>query len=263
MMDEIVRDLLRFGFSDKEAKVYVALLEHGPCGAPDVAAITQVPRASCYTILDSLCERGLAQAYVGKEQRRYVAHSPELLFALVTKEKESIIQKEACLEALVPRLLALHEESARAKPRVRYGEGFVGLRKMQEELERMDGEVIQIVGYDTFLALHAQFTDDHRETIKDRGRRVRAILVTDKNVDFSGFPSIDIRRVSPSMITVHGEMNVCGEHVYLLSYANGVIALDIHSQTLADTCRATLELAWRQAGEIEKALRGGEVQSTK
>jgi len=44
--------------------------------------------------------------------------------------------------------------------------------------------------------------------------------------------------------------------VLLLSYQGGLIAIEIRLQTIADVCRASLELAWREAGRIVATLEG-------
>ena len=81
-------------------------------------------------------------------------------------------------------------------------------------------------------------------------------MVTDRVVDFSDVPLAETRVVPPSVIAVAGEMSVCEDRVLLLSYQGGLIAIEIRSQTIADVCRASLELAWREAGRIVATLEG-------
>jgi hypothetical protein len=76
------------------------------------------------------------------------------------------------------------------------------------------------------------------------------MLVTDKQVTFPDLPNYDVRCVSPAVVAATGEMSVCGDRILLFSYTTGIIAIEIRSQAIADTCRATLELAWKAAESL-------------
>ena len=142
------------------------------------------------------------------------------------------------------RLKAFHNSKAE-KPKIRYFEGIDGLRKMQKEYEMLDGDIIQIVGYDTFLMLHDPLvTIGHQTEILKKKKRVKSILITDKKVSIPE-SNVEFRTISPSIFDVQGEMAVCGDRLALFSYTSGIIAIEIRSKAIADTARATLELAWR------------------
>lgn len=256
MIAALIAELVRIGFSDKEASVYVLALERGKTTAQEIADAAGLARASTYDVLEALSRKGLVTPYAVDGQRRYLAEPPERVLSILHGERRAVDERISELELLLPKLSAIRNAQDE-KPRIRYVEGFDGLRTMQREFESSDGDIIQLVGYDAFLALHdISSTRTHRKAIARTDRNVRSIIVTDRKVNFADVPSATARVVPPSVITAAGEMSVCEDRVLLLSYQGGLIAIEIRSQAIADACRATLELAWREAGRIEATMRG-------
>lgn len=248
-MSEMAREVMRLGFSEKEAAVYVALLQLGEAGVNDIARASGVHRASTYDTLESLGKMGLVTAYTEKEQRRFSAEPPERLLSVLHLQRRELAMREAFAERLLPRLAAVHTVHD-AKPRIRYIEGINGLRNMQREYELCEGDIIQLVGFDAFCALEdRKMTGDHRAMLHRVPRRVRTMLVTERQLPSPG-PGAEIRQVSPALVQAMGEVTVWGDRVILFSYANGIIAIEITSSAIASTVRAALELAWKTAERL-------------
>ncbi|MBS3097523.1 hypothetical protein J4209_01865 [Candidatus Woesearchaeota archaeon] len=67
MKEEALR---KFGLSDREIKVYLALLELGEALASKIAEKTNTPRTLSYDILENLLKKGLV-SYVIKSNKKY------------------------------------------------------------------------------------------------------------------------------------------------------------------------------------------------
>ena len=259
MIDALVHDLVRIGFSDKEARVYVVLLQLGSGGAQDVAEAAGMHRASTYDVLEALTKRGLATPILERGQRKFMAEPPERVLSIIHLQRRELEGRLLEAEALLPKL-ATFRHTGGGKPRVRYVEGVDGLRALQREYEARGGDIFQLVGYDAFLAMHdARMTREHRDVVLKRN--IRAIVITERELDFSQYEHVEVRKVSPLLFNVSGEMVVYDDRVMLLSYSGSIIAIEIQSQTIADTCRATLELAWREAGRLAATLAGNPISS--
>ncbi|MFH1632167.1 MAG: helix-turn-helix domain-containing protein [bacterium] len=247
-MDDLIRDLELLGFNKKEAAIYISALELGQAGANEIARRADVHRATTYTILDSLAKKGLITAYSKAGERRYIAEPPERLATLFELQQQEFDIRRRLVDNMLLRLRVFHNLSAN-KPKIRYIESFDGLRVMQREYEQLDDDLLQIIGYDTFLQLHDPgITHMHRRELKKMNRKVKAIIVTERqDIDFSDDDNIEFVAISPTLVPVEGEMTVCGDSLVLFSYTEGMVAIEIKSKTIADTARATLELAWREA----------------
>lgn len=241
-MIQIIEQLLRIGLSKKEAKVYLAVLELGNSSAHVIARKAKVPRATTYTILRQLVEKGLVTLVVERGQHRYAVEHPVQLQSMVDIEKNEVEKRAHLVRDLMPRLTALYNVEA-SKPKIRYFEGLEGLDRLRSEFGSFPGDIIQIVAYDTFLLLQeAQGTQEHRDRIRTAAVKVRSIMVTDHSVEIPGH---EIVCIPAEIAPIQGEVTVLDDRVVFFSFASGIIAIEITSKTIADTLRATLEFAWR------------------
>ncbi len=252
MYQELARDIMRLGLSDKEATVYIAILRLGSTSAPIIAEATSINRASVHDTLTALGQMGLVTAYLEDNEKRFTAEPPERLLNVLRLQRREVELRETLAERLLPQLAAAHTVNS-SKPRIRYIEGIDGLRNMQREYEAWDEDTIQLVGYDTFLAVSdKRLTRDHHDILQDRQQSIRSLLITDKQIKIPAIPKLEVRLVPTSFFAaVQGEMSVCGDRVLMFSYASGFIAIEITSPVIAATVRAALELAWKAAENLD------------
>ena len=83
--------LEEWGLEEKEARVYLALLEEGEITATKLSQITVLDRTLMYQITNKLTEKGLVSFIIKDNIRYFSAADPELLLkTLKEKEKELI-----------------------------------------------------------------------------------------------------------------------------------------------------------------------------
>lgn len=80
-------DLVRFGFTTTESKVYVALLRLSPATGYAVAREAGLARANTYGALESMAARGAVTRLPGRPTR-YVAEEPETLVGRLGRESQ-------------------------------------------------------------------------------------------------------------------------------------------------------------------------------
>jgi len=184
-----------------------------------------------------------------------VTEPPDRINRMLALQLEEVQARRRRAETFLPQLAALTGDGT-SKPKFRLINDAEELRAIHEEYADMDKPILQLVGYDAFLELHRESTvQEHNERLHEKRSKGRAILVTDLPVDAPTGLGFEVRRVPTAMMDVRGEMTVCEDHVLLFAYTQNVTAIEIISPAIADTCRATLELAWLQAGEIERRLK--------
>lgn len=247
-MEDLALGLLKLGFKRQEAEIYVALLGVGRAPAGRLAQMTGFPRTSTYNSLKVLMSQGLVTE-VQMQERVYIAESPERIRSLLSYQIRELEQKRSFADQLMMRLQVFHQTS-KDKPHIRYIESIQGLRMMQQEYESMDADIIQILNYDRFLAIHdPSVTNEHRIELEDQKRRIRSILITDRT-HVKPDANAEIILLPSSLAPMEGELTVCGDRVILFAYASSFIAIEIVSQAIASTLRTTLELAWNEAKRI-------------
>lgn len=97
-----INDLLQeLGFSDYEARAYVALIGNGVSNGYEVAKAAGMPRANVYTVLERLVERGGARRLDTADGVRYAAVRPaQLLRRLDRRHRRTLAAVEKALAAL-------------------------------------------------------------------------------------------------------------------------------------------------------------------
>jgi hypothetical protein len=252
MMRDLVDQLCALGFSERVSSLYVTTMLHGESTVRTIAATLKYPRASVHDGLMTLVDHGFVRTSLRRGERIFVAESPLSIRRALEMRRVQDEERLAKFDALLPRLRALVNVGG-PEPKVRYVEDIEGLRMFQRDFELLPGEILQLFHYETFCAVERrEVTDEHREAIARLQKRVRSIVIADQPFPLPNDPIYDIRIIPSDIVTAPGEMSVCDDRVLLLSYSNGINAVEIRSQAIADVCRATLELAWRMAGEIGK-----------
>ena len=203
----------------------------------------------------TLVDHGFARVRNLGKMRRFVMQSPSVVQTALDARRKEAEMRLAKFEHVLPRLRALHTVGGSA-PVIRYVEGVEGLRSIQEEFEALSGEILQLFDYDAFARCEERrATDRHRDAITGRQRAVRSMVVARNDAGIRTEDRYMIRTIPSSLFQISGEISVCEDRVLLLSYAPDFSAVVIRSSVIADVCRATLELAWRTAGEIEKWMK--------
>lgn len=248
-MDFLIRDLVHMGLSEKEARVYVAALQLGPSVIQEIAEHAQVNRPTTYVLIESLADRGLISTTQQDNKRVFIAEAPDRLLLLLQIQRQELENRERKLSELLPKLAAVFKQQWE-KPEIRYLDGGAGLHALRCDFEQLEGEIVQIIGYDALVdAVDFQSTEQHRETMARQFVPTRAIFVTNQIGPFDLWGGFEWRIVPPETFPfpVHGEITVRADHVYLFSYEKGTpLAIDVRSQAVADMHRALFELCWRQ-----------------
>lgn len=115
-------DLLKtLGFSDKTAKIYLALLSLGPSSVRSLAEFCGLNRGTIYDNLKWLQEKGVVNYYQKDTKQYFVAEDPEKLRQLVKNQQAELAEADQKLEKTVPELQALYNRGGE-RPVARYYE---------------------------------------------------------------------------------------------------------------------------------------------
>ncbi len=178
MSENLIQELKKLNLTEKEARVYIALLELGPSTPYKIAKRSRLKRPTAYVIAEELVEKGLIIQMTGEKQKMYIARSPESYI----EDVESRV-KEA--KRIVPELNALQRKQSE-KPNVLYFEGVEGM-KQAYDYRIKDFKEKEIVG---FFARADQLDSDLNEKVfipwnEDKvkyGISVRGYTVDDKKL---------------------------------------------------------------------------------
>ncbi len=135
--DLLIKNLVEFGFSDKEAKIYIALLEAEVATANELSKATGINRSSTYVVLEGLKTKGFVGVSNDKKVQGYVAVSPDIILETLenTIKKQNILRDK--IKDIIPDLKELDKSNKKA-PIVRVFEGKAGLREVYFDVFNTD-----------------------------------------------------------------------------------------------------------------------------
>ena len=167
--------LAKLGLSEKEAVVYVSLLESGTSTVSEISKNTKINRSTSYVLLEGLSTKGLVSITDRKSSRFYTAVSPERIIYMCeerVKASENLLQYA---KTLLPELRSKHK-GVGVKPKIQFFEGEEGIKSIYEDT-LTSGETIR--AYASIDDMHAVIPGYFPEYYKRRagkGIHIRAIF---------------------------------------------------------------------------------------
>ena len=104
-------ELIAFGLSPRQVRVYLALLHVEEGSARKVAEQADLPRLTVYSILERLLTMGLVSCYEKRHARTYHVNAPESFLAYCDQELDEIQVKRQRLERSLPKLCSYYRHS--------------------------------------------------------------------------------------------------------------------------------------------------------
>ena len=126
--------LKKLGFSDKYARVYLALLRLGPSSVRKLAEESGLNRGTTYDALKWLQDQGVVNFYKKDSKQHFVAENPENLHKIISEQRNTLDTVDRELEKIIPELQALHDKG---------GERPVARYYNKKELAQILGDVLE------------------------------------------------------------------------------------------------------------------------
>ncbi|HEX8947066.1 MAG TPA: helix-turn-helix domain-containing protein [Candidatus Paceibacterota bacterium] len=242
------------GLSEKEASVYVALLQVDAASVIDLSKKTDVNRSTVYVVLDGLMKKGLvSETQVGKKTH-YQAEPPERLETFVERQRAALEEQQKRLKEIIPQLKSVQREVGE-RPIVKYFEGRDGIISSEEELfESQDRGGITHLVYPKDL-LEEIFSPDEKE----KYRRIRIgkdihskVLYTSGKTVVSEDGTGDRVKVNGEKYPITCDIAIYKDRVRINTLGKSLAAIFIKSQDVADTLNSIIDLAFDSLKKEEK-----------
>ncbi len=245
--------LIELGFSDKEAKVYLALLEMGKGTASEIARTAGILRTTAYNILDILAGKGLVKL-TGKEPKaEYVAEPPEKIVDYLKKEIKKYQDKLERASKLIPQLKSTHNVSDR--PRVKFYEGKEGLEQVYEDTLTSTEEIRAYAAVDDMHKALPDYFPKYYQRRAKNGIAIRGIIpATDLALERAKHNKEEMRTmvlVPKDKYYFSPEINIYDNKVMIASWREK-LGIIIESEEIADAMKKIYELAWQGAQNLDK-----------
>jgi len=241
----MIERLIKLGFSEKEAKVYVALLEFGTQPASVIAKKTGYPKSTVLFFFDALLKKGfIRKSRKGRVQYFYA--DPDDL------QKEKIVeiqtqQKE--LEEAIP-LLKEFQHPFSSPPKLQLFEGIDGCKKAYSFLLESTTEIYEFAAHDDLMKMGEKFMDDF---IAERARRrifIKSICkrspMHENFLKKNKKQQRELHLFEPKFGELYSSIAVFENKVLLLNLYHDAFAILIENKEVAETLRTIHRLVWRK-----------------
>lgn len=128
--------LKKLNFSDKEIKIYLALLEHGSSSVRYLAEVTKINRGTVYDVLKKMQEEGLVVYFHQDTKQKFAVEDPDKLLHLVENKERELEKTKKQIEDIIPELKSL-QGAKDDKPTSKFYEGKQGIKFILDDVLQM------------------------------------------------------------------------------------------------------------------------------
>lgn len=244
---ELIKLFQQAGFTEKEARVYLALLELGKGDVTEIAKHAELKRSIVYVIVDELIEKGYVTKLPNLKINTYQAIDPAVIHGQIKTVSKHLFQ-------MLPYLRSLQSKGNK-KPKIHYLDSKEGFWKIYEEMSQyktawfissysrvekhLPGSVDKWVGNHkkgAYPLKSKSLVPDTPEEIKE----ARKFLEAHQEV-----------RVLPEIKNISMDFALYGNKLAITILEENPFLIIIESQDLVDSLVPIFEIAWKAGKEIK------------
>ncbi len=251
------KKLVEFGLSEKEALIYLSLLELEIAGVNEISKRSGINRSSSYVVLESLKKKGFVGISDDKKVRRYIASPPETIHRVAEDlaRKQDDVRKS--ISSIIPELKALHKDT-KHRPRVRVLEGKDGLiSAFEDSLSCREGVMRVSSSVENLLNIIPE--DYFPNYVKRRIEKKIKLKGIHPNTEFAkkiiGLDpeAFDRPLLIPSKdFKMPADFAIYDDKIAYMSPENEGFAIIIESREMSNVMKSIFDLAWVEAERLSK-----------
>lgn len=243
---EIISELRKLGFSDKEALVYTKALEVNSFSIASMAHLTNIKRPTCYLIVDNLIQKGLITLLPRGRKSLYCAETPEVIVRNMEKNVD-------LAKLITPKLEKIKANDVSA-PTIKFYTGRVGVEAIYADvLKEKEGstllsmtparQITDVVGKDFFTdwikkRIQRKITSRVLVPIQDKGRDV---IVETNNEELRE------TRYLPKDFNLETTIGIYNDKVAFFSSKKDNIGFIIKSEEFSKTIKSFFDQLWNNS----------------
>lgn len=258
-LDQVKNELLKFGLTPNQAKVFLYLGKYGAKTAPEVSKALILPRTETYFIINSLQNKGIVSAELSFPTKYSTISMDKTLLTLVNSEKEKIkmlaSQEKDLVEVWndIPAFAVETSDIKQEKMQMLQGTPQIN-NKIKEMIEQTREELLLFCSSkDLSRFYHADFMELLSNSIADV-----KIVVSSPQISSQCMDTIDKKKIK--VMPTDGMINQCyvikdsSEILYFFRNAthpsHNIFAMWSDSRSLVDSMHMLFEFCWDKSGHI-------------
>lgn len=247
-MDKTAELLIKAGFSPRQTRVYLILLELGRGAVTQITRKAGINRTTGYDILDHLVAKGLASISGKEPKEEYVAETPDYVIKLLEKELADKKSQLEQVKSVLPELKSLHNIAGR--PKVRFYEGVQGLKDVYEDTLTSHEQIRAYANVNEMHEALKGYFPRYYERRAGKNISIRAIIPDSPVGKVRASKDKEEMResvlVPAETYNFIPEINIYDDKVMIASWREK-LGIIIESAEIADAMKKIYELAWKGA----------------
>jgi len=254
---ELVEKIKKAGFNDKEALIYVSVLELGGAYPSKVATYCGLNRTTVYHVLATLSIKGLVSEIEKKNKYFYSAEKPDKVIGFAKRQINLAEEKLDLMKNILPDIEGLYGANGE-RPKVSYYEGIDGLLSIYTDMIEISKpyEMLAFSRADELEAfIPKKFFDNFIKTKAEKGITTRGIIPdTPENRKYSErlFAGVDKKfwpkrkYIPKEKFMYSGEITMYGDSkISIINFEkNALTGIIIEDKSLNHAMRTIFELSW-------------------
>ena len=238
-----IAGLIEIGLTEKEALLYRAALKCGPATAQVLALESGIKRATTYSCIDSLIQKGLLHIEIAGVRKLFIAEAPERLATLLE-------QKKQILTKILPDLVQEYLHTSPSSNEVKVYHGVSGIKLVYDGIlntVQSGDDYFVISDEEKWLALDPAYFDGFRRKRALFGLRTQLILKESPHSRLSleqqGGQLTEIKLL-PQGIELSVNMIILKNKSVLVQIVEPYLAIQIENPNVASMNKALFGVLW-------------------
>jgi len=230
--------LVRLGFTNTEAKIYLILLKLGQAQAGLISKRSQINRTTTYDALERLLKKGLIKYTIQANKKVFKPSKPEQVLNYL-KEQEKLADE------IIPELNKIYE-TIEEKEEFNLYKGIKGIRSILQDILNYkeyiafgsSGKFLEIMKHDflLFQKRKKELKVKSRVILKNSSRKSESVKES-----YASFKFIPDEFSAPTTTFVYGK------NTAIIIWSEIPLAIVIHSQEVSESYSHYFELLWKIA----------------
>jgi len=253
----LVEKLVKSGFTEKEARIYVAILELGGAYPSKIAEYTDINRSTTYHILTTLSIRGIVSEIEKKSKIFYQIERPEKIIRYTEGRVRRAHEESDQMKSVLPDIEGLYGALG-TRPKVSYYENIEGMMTIYTDMLATNKKY-EMLAWSNAAELEnvfpSKFFEDFRRTKERIGITTKGIIPdteADRTYNERLFKNYkkevipEIRYVNKEKFPFKGEITIYGDNKIAIinlnkQYLTGTI---IEDETIYNMMKLIFDLSW-------------------
>jgi len=233
--------LIKIGFTEKEAAIYLKLLELKTASANELSLETGIPRVSVYDLTENMHKKGFISEIEQNAKKYFIPTDPLIIYEKTKNELNSF-------KTAIPFLVDLTKKGLK-HPKIRFFEGIESFKKIYDDT--LTEKNYTLYSYVDTSKVPQNFLPFLSKYMKKRVKnKISAKVICPfshraiwyKSLDESGLK--ETKLINNKWFELFTEFQIYGDKISIVDYGENKIGLIIEDKYIATSMRNIFLLLW-------------------